>query len=356
MTELTNFFDLTMEDLKRRILSWGAAPYRARQIWHGIYGGLAANPELLTDLPRDLRSRLAEILSFASMEIISTIVSKDGRTRKFLIRLADNHRIEAVLMRYRRRITACISTQVGCAMGCVFCATGQMGFKRNLTAGEIIEQVILIARRLANDKDRMTNIVVMGMGEPFHNYEATMQAVNRLNDPEGFNFGARRFTISTIGLVPGIARFTQEKRQVNLAVSLHAATDELREQLIPVNKQYPLESLISTCREYIRKTHRRITFEWALIHEVNDDLKQAHALVNLIRDLKCHVNLIPMNPIHNFEGQATSQRQAETFRDFLIEHKIPCTIRMRRGIDIQAGCGQLATDENKRSLSTRFDK
>lgn len=356
MTELTNFFDLTMEDLKQCVLSWGAPPYRARQIWHGMYGGLTANPELLTDLPLDLRSQLAEALSFSSMEITSTVVSKDGGTKKFLIRLADNHRIEAVLMRYRRRITACISTQVGCAMGCVFCATGQMGLKRNLTAGEIIEQVILIARRLANENERMTNIVVMGMGEPFHNYDATMQAVNRLNDPEGFNFGARRFTISTIGLVPGIVRFTQEKRQVNLAVSLHAATNELREQLIPVNRQYPLERLISTCSEYVRKTRRRITFEWALMHEVNDSLKQAQALINLIRGLNCHVNLIPMNPIHNFDGQATSQRQVEAFRDFLIERKIPCTVRMRRGIDIQAGCGQLATGENKRSLSAHFNK
>ena len=355
MTEDINFFDLTLEDLKQRLLSWDEPQFRAQQIWRGIYARLENHPNLLTDLPLDLRHRLTDAISFTSLHVDSIIHSKDGNTKKFLIRLSDNQKIEAVLMRFRQRRTACISTQVGCAMNCVFCATGQMGFVRNLTAGEIVEQVILIAREMAKEKDRLTNIVVMGMGEPFHNYQPTMQAIARLNDADGFNFGARRFTVSTIGLVPEIQRFTKEKRQVNLAVSLHAATNELRQKLIPINKQFPLEQLFKACRDYVHQTHRRITFEWALIHEVNDSLEQAQALIDLIRNLNCHINLIPMNPTRNFPGKATNQRQAEIIRDFLIARKINCTIRMRRGLGIQAGCGQLATRKKQNSLPASHD-
>lgn len=246
-------------------------------------------------------------------------------------------------MRYERRRTICISTQVGCAMGCVFCATGQMGILRNLTTGEIVAQVMAYARRLQAAGEHLTNIVVMGMGEPFHNYDATLAALDRLNHPEGFGFGERRMTISTVGLVPAIGRFAAERRQINLAVSLHAATDELRSSLLPVNRRYPLAVLFDACRQYVEVTHRRLTFEWALIHGVNDGLDQAEALGRLAGGMNCHVNLIPLNPTRAYAGGATPRRTADAFAEALRAQGIPATVRIRRGIDIQAGCGQLAS-------------
>ena len=227
-------------------------------------------------------------------------------------------------------------------MGCVFCATGQMGFKRNLTSGEIVAQVMYYARKLHETGQSVTNIVVMGMGEPFHNYENTMAAVDRLNNSEGFNFGARRFTISTVGLVPMIKRFSNEKRQVNLAISLHAADDDLRLRMMPVNKRYDIEELLNACREYVEKTGRRVTFEWALISGINDTPEQARKLGVRLKGLLCHVNAIPLNPTAGYEGKATSHDRAIKFKETLEKAGIPCTIRIRRGIDIQAGCGQLA--------------
>ena len=222
-----------------------------------------------------------------------------------------------------------------------------MGFVRNLSVGEIIEQVLHFARLIKADEQQLTNIVIMGMGEPFHNYDATMQAIDRLNDPEGFNFGARRFTISTIGLVPMIERFTQERRQVNLAVSLHAASNELRQQLLPINHRYPLESLIPACCQYVEVTRRRVTFEWALIEGVNDGQDQAQALADLVTGLTCHVNLIPLNPTRGYAGRGATLAQVQAFRTALTDRCVPCTIRARRGIDIQAGCGQLATESQE---------
>lgn len=245
-------------------------------------------------------------------------------------------------MKYDKRRTICISTQAGCAMGCVFCATGQMGFKRNLSAGEIIEQVIHFARALRADDDRITNIVVMGMGEPFHNYDATLEAIDRLNDKDGANFGARRFTISTVGLIPAIRRFTAEKRQINLAISLHSADDKERSAMLPVNDRYPIQDLISACRDYVETTHRRITFEWALINGVNDTPEQAHKLGSLLEGLLCHVNAIPLNPTDGYEGKRSSDENIKEFIRILETYGVSCTIRIRRGIDIAAGCGQLA--------------
>ena len=260
-------------------------------------------------------------------------------------------------MRYKNRRTICISTQSGCAMGCVFCATGQMGFTRNLTSGEIIEQVLFYARRLALKGERVTNVVIMGMGEPFHNYDATMEAIDRLGDPQGLKFGARRFTISTVGLVPAIRRFTNEHRQVNLAVSLHAIEDDLRNSLIPINKKYPLTQLFQACNEYVDKTNRRITFEWALIHGVNDTLEQANMLANRLQlfqrsgSILCHVNIIPLNPTTGYAQTGTPRQQALKFKTILESQGIPCTIRIRRGLDIQAGCGQLAIENPARQTA-----
>jgi 23S rRNA (adenine2503-C2)-methyltransferase len=227
-------------------------------------------------------------------------------------------------------------------MGCVFCATGQMGFRRNLSSGEIVAQVMYYAHMLKEENQSVTNIVLMGMGEPFHNYDNSMAAIDRLNDPEGYNFGARRFTVSTVGLVPAIRRFADEKRQVNLAVSLHAADDESRLRMLPINKRYKIEDVLDACRYYVNQTGRRVTFEWALIHGVNDTPEIAQKLAARLKGLLCHVNAIPLNPTAGYHGKATDRGRAAAFRDMLEQAGIPCTIRMRRGIEIQAGCGQLA--------------
>lgn len=227
-------------------------------------------------------------------------------------------------------------------MGCVFCATGQMGFTRNLSSGEIIEQVIHYAEILHQTNQQVTNIVLMGMGEPFHNYDATLAAIDRLNHANGMNLGARRFTISTVGLVPMIRRFAAEKRQVNLAISLHAADDELRSSMLPINKRYPLSDLMEACQYYVAQTNRRLTFEWALIQNVNDSPETARRLANLLDGLLCHINVIPLNPTQQYTGQGSTRERAINFKAELEKHGIPCTIRIRRGIDIQAGCGQLA--------------
>jgi 23S rRNA (adenine2503-C2)-methyltransferase len=344
------FYDLSLADLTDLLHAWGEPAYRARQVWAHAYARLATGAASMTDLPQALRERLDERWDFEGLTPKAEAVSSDGGTRKTLFGLPDGESIEVVLMRYERRRTICISSQVGCAMGCAFCATGQMGFRRNLSPGEIVAQVMAGARR-----ERLTNVVVMGMGEPFHNYEATLAALDRLNDPQGFGFGERRMTISTVGLIPGIDRFADERRQINLAVSLHAATDELRSQLLPVNGRYPLAPLFESCRRYVRTTGRRISFEWALMEGINDGPEQAQALGELARGLTCHVNLIPLNPTPGFAAHAASRNRAAAFRDALSAHGIPATIRLRRGIDIQAGCGQLATREARQRTAASSD-
>jgi len=355
-------YDLPLHEIETLLQSWGEPAFRASQIWQGLYQHFYHSPDQFTNLPTSLRARLSENLQFTALSPISQLISRDHKTVKTLFKLHDGQAIESVLMRYAARnsqpatrnsqsptrTTLCISTQVGCAMGCVFCATGQMGFKRNLSSGEIVAQVMYYARALQTSEFfensevcKVTNIVVMGMGEPFHNYENTMAAIDRLNDPQGYNFGARRFTISTVGLVPAIRRFAREKRQVNLAISLHAADDALRSSMLPVNKKYPIDELLAACRDYAAATGRRVTFEWALIREVNDTPEQARLLAKRLKGLLCHVNVIPLNPTTGYSGQATTRQRAEAFRDVLTQAGIPCTIRLRRGIDIQAGCGQL---------------
>ena len=343
-------YDLDLPGIEKILDRWGEPSYRAIQVWHGLYQHLRVSPRDFPNLPKSLRARLEENFTFASLVPVKSIRSSDGETVKTLFRLPDGQAIEAVLMRYERRRTLCISSQTGCGMGCVFCATSQMGFRRNLTSGEIVEQVLYYARQLQEEGERVTNVVVMGMGEPFQNYKSTLAAIDRLNHPEGFNLGARRFTISTVGLVPMIRRFAEEGRQVNLAVSLHAAEDELRSSMLPINRKYPLDVLLAACREYVEKTHRRITFEWALIHEVNDTPEQARKLAERLRPLRigrstlCHVNVIPLNPTQGYSGEATTRERAVAFQEELARAGIPCTIRIRRGIDIQAGCGQLAVE------------
>jgi 23S rRNA (adenine2503-C2)-methyltransferase len=335
-------FDLDLPALTAILKDWGEPKFRGKQIWQGLYQNLWASPGDFTNLPKGLHEKLGEYFSFSHLKPIASLNSTDGETQKTLFHLPDGRPIETVRMLYEKRRTLCISTQSGCAMGCVFCATGQMGYLRHLSSGEIIEQVLYFSRHLAQRGEKVTNIVIMGMGEPFHNYDATLAAIDRLNHPKGMKLGARRFTISTVGLVPAIERFAKEKRQINLAISLHAADDELRSSMLPINKRYPLSDLIATVRNYTNLTHRRVTFEWALIHEVNDTPEQAHKLAALLKGMLTHVNVIPLNPTDGFEGQATTPKRARNFQSILESKGIPCSIRIRRGIDIQAGCGQLA--------------
>jgi len=355
MTESTDkksIYDYDLARLTELLISWGEPEYRSKQIWGGLYTQLWSDAQQFSNLPKTLRTKIDSYFEFERLTPVAIRKSKDGETQKTLFKLSDEHAVEAVLMRYSRRRTLCISTQAGCALGCVFCATGQMGFKRNLSSGEIVEQVLFYARELALSEERVTNIVIMGMGEPFHNYENTIAAIDRLNHKAGFNLGARRFTISTVGLVPEILRFANERRQVNLAVSLHAVDDELRSSLLPINKKYPVKILLDACLDYVNITHRRITFEWALINDINDSRSQALELAknlkifNLAGSILCHVNVIPLNPTGQYAGKATTRARAKAFQSVLEQNGIPCTIRVRRGVEIQAGCGQLAVDSS----------
>ncbi len=342
MSTPTSIYDLSFEDLEQTLEKSGQPRFRAKQIWQGLYKNLWFEPEHFSNLPNTLRESLFSQFSFQNLTPTVTLASSDQETTKILFNLSDGKAIEAVLMKYDQRRTLCISTQVGCAMGCVFCATGQMGFSRHLTSGEIIEQVLYFEKILRADDERVTNIVLMGMGEPFHNYDATLAAIKTLNDSNGFNLGARRFTISTVGLVPMIKRFADENSQVNLAISLHASNNAERSSLLPVNKKYPIEQVLDACKYYIEKTNRRITFEWALILGKNDNPENALELAGLLQGLLCHVNVIPLNPTGQESFQASTKERIYAFQKILEDHGIPCTIRLRRGIDIQAGCGQLA--------------
>ena len=347
-------YDLDLPAIENLLKEWNEPAYRAKQIWQGLYQHLYSSPEQFSNLPNLLREKLGRELIFSPLTVKTYRDSSDKSTRKTLFELADGNLIEAVLMRYgdpaddhesrhtKTRRTLCISTQAGCAMGCVFCATGQMGFKRNLSSGEIVAQVMYYAQTLKERDETVSNIVFMGMGEPFHNYENVMTAIDRLNDADGFRFGARRLTISTVGLAPQIKRFADEQRQVNLAISLHAADDDERLAIMPVNKRYKIEDVIEACKYYIEKTHRRVTFEWALINGVNDTPEVAQILASRLKVLLCHVNAIPLNPTQGYTGEATDRGRAQIFKETLEKNGIPCTIRMRRGIDIAAGCGQLA--------------
>lgn len=335
-------YDFTPEQLAEQLEAWGQPVYRVAQLWDGLYKQLWAQAKDFSNLPKELREKIGSHYSFSNLNLTHTLHSTDRQTHKVLFHLPDKNAVETVLMRYDDRRTLCISTQAGCAMGCVFCATGQMGFRRNLTSGEIVEQVLYFARQLKVEDERVTNIVLMGMGEPFHNYDASMDAIERLNDPKGFGLGNRHFTISTVGLIPAIKRFTRERRQIGLAISLHAADDELRVSMLPVNDRYPIKDLIAACRDYVEVTGRRITFEWALIQGVNDTPEQAQKLAKLLAGLNCHVNVIPLNPTKGYPGQRSTRERVNEFRAILEAAGVPCTVRVRRGIDIQAGCGQLA--------------
>lgn len=351
MAERMALLDLSLEELAERLAEWGEPRFRAEQIWGWVYGALVDRAEGMTNLPAGLRARLAAEAIVDPLRALAEERSRDGRTLKVLFGLGDGATIESVLMGYDRRQTACISVQAGCAMGCTFCATGQGGLQRDLTAGEIVAQVLHLARAVRSRGaagrpargagEELTNVVFMGMGEPLANYAATWKAVELLTDARGLGMGARRITLSTVGLVPGIVRLAGERLPVNLAVSLHAPDDELRSRLVPANRRYPLGELLEAVRGYTAATHRRVSFEYALIEGVNDSPEQARRLAGLLRGMLCHVNLIPLNPTPGAAMQPSPRERVEAFRVELAEAGVPVTVRMRRGIEIRAGCGQL---------------
>ena len=327
--------------------------YRVDQVWEGLYRRLRA-PEELTNLPRALREQLAASEELApALHEVACSVSDRGATRKWLWELADGARVETVLMEYDRRATVCVSSQAGCAMGCGFCATGQAGFVRNLSAGEIVEQVVRAGAARAGDPggrrspgpDRPANVVFMGMGEPLANYPRVLTAVQRMHDDLGIS--ARHLTISTVGIVPGIRRLATEQLPVNLAVSLHAANDRLRDRLVPINRRYPLSVLLDACRAYVRAKGRRLSFEWALIAGVNDRAEDAAELAAVTVPLGAHVNLIPLNPTPGWPSVGSAPGVVRSFRDRLVSLGANATVRRNRGTDIDAACGQLAATGGK---------
>ena len=333
--------DLSFAELTEWLTEQGQPAFRARQIFSWLYDSLVDDWGAMTNLPVDLRDTLSQRALLSSLAMLERVDSADGLTTKELLELQDGETIESVLMRYEGRQSVCLSSQVGCAVGCPFCATGQSGFARNLTSGEIIDQVLHFARQLHGEGAAVTNVVFMGMGEPLVNYDAVWKAIRTLNDARGSRLGARRFTVSTVGIVPGIRKMTQEGLEVGLAVSLHAPNDRIRDQLVPINKTYPLAQLMSACREYSDHSHRRVTFEYALIQGVNDSQHLAQELGQLLRGMLCHVNLIPINPIPGGIHLPTSRDSVMAFRQELNQYGIASTVRLGRGADIQAGCGQL---------------
>lgn len=337
-----SIYNLSENELKSLLLEWKQPSFRAKQIFSWLYEKGARDFDAMLDLPLPLREKLKASFQFGTLKLISEQVSKDG-TRKRAYELLDGQIIESVLMPYKDgRRTACISSQAGCGMGCVFCATGQMGFSRQLTSGEIFEQAQLFSSELKAKGERLSNIVMMGMGEPLANYDNVLTAIRRFNDELGI--GARHITISTVGIAPRIRKLAEENLQVGLAISLHQATDEKRSALMPVNKRFNIETLIDACRYYIEKTNRRISFEWALISGQTDTDDTAHELGVLLRGLLCHVNVIPLNPTKGFDGQPTTKDGVERFIKILSQYGVPATPRTRRGIDIDAGCGQLKSE------------
>jgi 23S rRNA (adenine2503-C2)-methyltransferase len=336
--------DLTFADLERQLVADGLRPAHARTLWRAMYRDLdGADRE---GFPPPLRRWLAaDAWRMDTPALEADTASGDGLTRKFLLRLDDGQRIETVLMGYAGRNTACVSTQAGCAMGCVFCATGQMGFVRHLRPGEIVAQVLHAQRALRAGGGGLRNLVLMGMGEPLHNYDAVMDALEIIADTRGLNIGPSRITISTVGLVPAIRRLAAECRPYHLAVSLHGASDAERTALVPLGARWPLVDLIAACRDYASATKRKIFFEWTLIAGTNDSPAQAALLGELLAGIRSHVNLIPLNPTKGFTGSGSASAAAHDFQRALRAAGIPSTVRQRRGIDVAAGCGQLHARE-----------
>ena len=334
---MKNIKDFNLEELKEELKTIGEKPYRAEQIFQWIYVEKVKNFEEMTNLSLDLRKRLEENYTICNYRILRKLESVDG-TKKYLFDVLDGNAIETVLMEYHHGKTICVSSQIGCKMGCKFCASTGIPFVRNLTPGEIVEQILAVEQ---DTNSQISNVVFMGIGEPFDNYENVMKAIKIMNHQKGLNIGARHISVSTSGVVPRIYDFAKEGFQCTLSISLHATSNEKRSSMMPVNRKYPIEELMKACQEYIRLTNKRISFEYALVKENNDNLEDAKALVKLLKGMLCHVNLIPINKIENGIYTKSTNENIMKFRDYLNENGIVATIRRELGSDIDAACGQL---------------
>lgn len=364
-----NLLDLDLPALTDQVKEWGQPAFRAKQLYRHLWLHQAESFADMSDLPASFRVFLEEHATISTLTRRLVRRGDGGLTRKAVFSLPGNETVEAVLMVYPGRATVCVSSQAGCPMGCTFCATAKLGFRQDLSPGDIAHQVLWAQRELAGipgDLDsgadrhrvkgpedvpaRLTNVVFMGMGEPFNNYENWRASVDLLHDPAGFNFGARNFTVSTVGLVPGIQKLMDDPMQINLAISLHAADDEIRSEMMPVNRKYPVADLLDAVREYTAKTHRRVSFEYVLIDGKNDDAEEARKLADVLLSkgkFPMHVNLIPLNPVADTGMTRSSRQRVNDFRDYLESRGVPATVRIQRGVDIDAACGQLAGDVAK---------
>ncbi|OCL27932.1 23S rRNA (adenine(2503)-C(2))-methyltransferase [Orenia metallireducens] len=351
MEERIDLMGLNLEELKEVVSSLGEASFRAKQIFNWVYDKKVTDFLEMSNLSKNLREKLIDNAYISQLKVITLQKSKDG-TIKYLFELEDGQWIESVFMPYQdNRRSVCISTQVGCGMGCNFCATGLNGLTRNLSTGEIINQIITIARLRGEE---ITNVVLMGMGEPLANYEEVLKAITLMNDDNGLNIGMRRITLSTCGLVPQIKRLAEEDLQLTLAISLHAPNNKMRSQMMPINDKYPLEDLLDSCRYYIDKTGRRISFEYSLVKGVNDSPKDARELARLLSGILCHVNLIPINQVEGLEYSKPDRDAINNFKAELEQKGVAVTVRLERGADIAAACGQLQAKEGRDEVSNKI--
>ncbi len=334
---MKNIKEYNLDELKNEIEALGEKKYRAEQIFKWIYVDKVKEFDEMTNLSLDLREKLKQNYTMCNFKILKKQESIDG-TKKYLFDVLDGNAIETVLMQYHHGKTICVSSQIGCKMGCKFCASTGIKFMRNLTSGEIVEQVLAVEQDIG---DKISNIVFMGIGEPFDNYDNVMKAIKILNNQKGLNIGARHISISTSGIVPMIYKFADEEGQCTLSISLHATNDEKRSKMMPINNRYNIKELMEACKYYINKTNKRISFEYALAKDNNDNLEDAKELVKLLKGMLCHVNLIPINKIENGSFTKSSNENIIKFRDYLNENGIVATIRRELGSDIDAACGQL---------------
>ena len=334
---MKNIKDYNLDSLKEEFINMGEKPFRAEQVFKWLYEEKVKEFDEMTNLSLALREKLKENYTMCNFNILKKQESSNGK-KKYLFDILDGNAIETVLMSYHHGYSLCVSSQVGCKMGCKFCASTGIQFARNLTSGEIVEQILAVEQ---DNNIRISNIVFMGIGEPLDNYDNVVNAIRIINNQKGINIGARHISISTSGLVPKIYQLAEENIQCTLSISLHATTNEQRSSMMPVNNRYPIEELLKACKDYINKTNRRISFEYALAKNNNDNLEDAKRLVHLLKGMICHVNLIPINKIENGEFTKSTNENIIKFRDYLNDHGIVATIRRELGSDIDAACGQL---------------
>lgn len=342
---MKNIKNYNLDELQDELINLGEKKYRAEQIFKWIYKEKVKDFDEMTNLSLELRAKLKQNYTMCNYKILKKQESKDG-TKKYLFDVLDGNAIETVLMQYHHGKTVCVSSQIGCKMGCKFCASTGIQFIRNLTAGEIVEQILAVEQDI---NDKISNIVFMGIGEPLDNYDNVIKAIKIMNNPKGLEIGTRHISISTSGIVPRIYDLANEKIQCTLSISLHATTDEKRSSMMPINNRYNIEQLMQACKDYIKITNKRISFEYALAKDNNDNLEDAQKLVDLLKGMLCHVNLIPINKIENGKFSKSTNENILRFRDFLNEHGIVATIRRELGSDIDAACGQLRRKNLKKS-------